>query len=181
RLPDDRQATEAAVLTAIEGSDVVILTGGVSVGPHDHVKPALARLGVREEFWGVAMQPGRPTWFGTIDQTLVFGLPGNPVSAVVAFSLFARAAFAAIQGACAEVPLDADAELGEPVRQRPTREQAIRVRLERVHGVTVAYPRERQDSHIVTSLIGPGALALIPAGEGQLAKGTLVPLAELLR
>jgi molybdopterin molybdotransferase len=181
RLTDDRRATEIAVRTAIESSDVVILTGGVSVGPHDHVKPALASLGVREEFWGVAMQPGRPTWFGTIGATLVFGLPGNPVSAVVTFSLFARAAFAAIQGALTESPLDAEAELGEPVRQRPGREQAIRVRLRRVDGATVAYPRERQDSHIIMSLVGPGALALIPAGEGALAKGTRVPLAELVR
>jgi molybdopterin molybdotransferase len=181
RLPDDRQATEAGVGTAIEGSDVVILTGGVSVGPHDHVKPALSSLGVREQFWGVAMQPGRPTWFGTTGETLVFGLPGNPVSAVVTFSLFARLAFAAIQGARPEPPLDAEAVLGEPVRQRPTREQAIRVRLARVDGATVAYPREQQDSHIVTSLIGPGALALIPPGAGALPKGTRVALAELVR
>ncbi len=181
RLSDDRQTTEAAVRTAIESSDVVILTGGVSVGPHDHVKPALSSLGVREEFWGVAMQPGRPTWFGTAGPTLVFGLPGNPVSAVVTFSLFARPAFAAIQGARTEPPLDTDAELGEPVRQRPRREQAIRVRLERVDGATIAYPRQQQDSHIITSLIGPGALALIPAGEGALARGTRVPLAELVR
>jgi molybdopterin molybdotransferase len=181
RLTDDRQATETAVGKAIASSDVVILTGGVSVGPHDHVKPALSNLGVREEFWGVAMQPGRPAWFGTTGATLVFGLPGNPVSAVVTFSLFARAAFAAIQGVSAEPPLDAEAELGEPVRQRPERELAIRVRLERVDGATIAYPRAQQDSHIITSLVGPGALALIPAGEGALTKGTRVRLAELVR
>jgi molybdopterin molybdotransferase len=169
------------VRTAIESSDVVILTGGVSVGPHDHVKPALSSLGVHEEFWGVAMRPGKPTWFGTIDGTLVFGLPGNPVSAVVTFSLFARGAFVALQGARAEPPLDAHAELGTPVRLRPGREQAIRVRLERVAGATVAYPRAQQDSHIITSLVGPGALALIPAGEGALTKGSRVPLAELVR
>ncbi len=81
-------------------SDVVIITGGVSVGPHDHVKPALAALGVRELFWSVALQPGKPTWFGVAgDGTLVFGLPGNPVSAVVTFSLFVAPALAALQGA----------------------------------------------------------------------------------
>jgi molybdopterin molybdotransferase len=181
RLADDRDATEAALRSAIECSDVVILTGGVSVGPHDHVKPALSSLGVNQEFWGVAMQPGKPTWFGTTGDTLVFGLPGNPVSAVVTFSLFAHPAFAAIQGAIAEPSLDAEAELGEPVRQRLAREQAIRVRLERGHGATVAYPRRQQDSHIVTSLVGPGALALIPAGEGTLPAGARVRIAELVR
>ena len=78
----------------------MIITGGVSVGPHDHVKPALAALGVRELFWSVALQPGKPTWFGVAgDGTLVFGLPGNPVSAVVTFSLFVAPALAALQGA----------------------------------------------------------------------------------
>ena len=71
-------------------SDVVIISGGVSVGPHDHVKPALDALGVQEVFWSVALQPGKPTWFGVpaAGHPLVFGLPGNPVSAVVTFSLF---------------------------------------------------------------------------------------------
>ncbi len=99
RLPDDRAATEAGLADALEHADVVIVSGGVSVGPHDHVKPALAALGVEEIFWGVALQPGKPTWFGTRDGKLVFGLPGNPVSAAVTFALFARPALAALQGA----------------------------------------------------------------------------------
>ena len=94
RLPDDRAATEAGLATALESADVVIISGGVSVGPHDHVKAALAELGVEEVFWRVALQPGKPTWFGRRGSVLVFGLPGNPVSAVVTFSLFVAA------GAC---------------------------------------------------------------------------------
>ena len=82
RLPDDRGATERGIEEALQSSDVVIISGGVSVGPHDHVKPALAELGVEEVFWCVALQPGKPTWFGLLrsgpDQPLVFGLPGNP-------------------------------------------------------------------------------------------------------
>ena len=86
---------------ALADSDVVIISGGVSVGPHDHVKPALDALGVQEVFWSVALQPGKPTWFGVPAQgrPLVFGLPGNPVSAVVTFSLFVAPALAALQGA----------------------------------------------------------------------------------
>jgi len=99
RLPDDQDATQAGIAAALANSDVVILSGGVSVGPHDHVKPALAALGVRERFWSVALQPGKPTWFGSLaDGRLVFGLPGNPVSAVVTFSLFVAPALAGLQG-----------------------------------------------------------------------------------
>ncbi len=99
QLADDATATETGLARALEHADLVIVSGGVSVGPHDHVKPALHRLGVTEIFWGVALQPGKPTWFGAKDGTLVFGLPGNPVSAVVTFSLFVAPALAALLGA----------------------------------------------------------------------------------
>jgi molybdopterin molybdotransferase len=179
RLPDDRAATETALGAALDAADVVIVSGGVSVGPHDHVKPALATLGVRELFWGVALQPGKPTWFGERDETLVFGLPGNPVSAAVTFSLFARPAIAALQGTSAPATLDLEAVLGVSVRRNRLREQALRVRLERRDGVTVAVPNGPQGSHIVTSLVGADALALIPPGEGELVAGEAVALAPL--
>src|SRR5262249_5767229 len=77
RLPDDHDAPLAGMSGALEASDVVIISGGVSVGPHDHVKPVLAELGVDEIFWSVSLQPGKPTWFGTGPSgQLVFGLPG---------------------------------------------------------------------------------------------------------
>src|SRR5260370_187611 len=81
RLRDDRATIEAGLDAALARADVLVISGGVSVGPHDHVKPALASLAVQERFWGVGLQPGKPTWFGTRDEQLVFGLPGNPVSA----------------------------------------------------------------------------------------------------
>ena len=67
RLADDPAAIEAALAAALHRADVVVVSGGVSMGPHDHVKPALAALGVSESFWGVAIQPGKPTWFGTFE------------------------------------------------------------------------------------------------------------------
>lgn len=180
RIRDNRAATEAALAAALEASDVVVVSGGVSVGPHDHVKPALASLGVNEVFWRVSLQPGGPTWFGTRDNVLVFGLPGNPVSAVVTFSLFARPALAALQGRTEGPMLESSAALGASVA-RHDREQAIRVRLERDNGRLVALPNGPQGSHIVTSLLGADALALIPAGEGELAAGVTVALERLPR
>ena len=180
-LPDDRTATEAGLEAALEAAEVVIVSGGVSVGPHDHVKPALTGLGVREVFWGVALQPGKPTWFGVRGDRLVFGLPGNPVSAAVTFSLFAAPALAALQGIAVQPRTGAEAVLGVPVRRNRRREQALRVRLERRDGATVAVPNGPQDSHVIVSLLGADALALIPPGEGSLEQGARVALARLPR
>jgi molybdopterin molybdotransferase len=182
RLPDDRAATEQGLAAALDRADVVIVSGGVSVGPHDHVKPALAALGVDEVFWGVALQPGKPTWFGTRDGRLVFGLPGNPVSAAVTFSLFVAPALAALQGSAGpDRPGEAEAVLGVAVRRNRRREQALRVRLERRDGSVVAIPNGPQASHVIVSLVGADALALIPPGEGSVEAGETVRLAPLTR
>ncbi|MGN6868340.1 MAG: molybdopterin molybdotransferase MoeA [Solirubrobacteraceae bacterium] len=179
RLPDDRSATEAGLAGALENADVVIVSGGVSVGPHDHVKPALQSLGVEQVFWRVALQPGKPTWFGRRGNTLVFGLPGNPVSAVVTFALFVRPALAALQGRAPERLVDSEAFLATAVPRNHDREQAVRVRLERRNGRLIATPNGPQGSHIVTSLLGADALALIAAGEGEVKAGATVPLEPL--
>lgn len=180
RLPDDRAATEAGLEEALASSDVLIVSGGVSVGPHDHVKPALHKLGVQERWWGVALQPGKPTWFGTKGARLVFGLPGNPVSAAVTFSLFVAPALAGLQGADPRTELGT-AVLGADVPRNPRREQAVRVTLERRDRATVAIPNGPQGSHVVTSLVGADALALIGSGGGSVAAGTTVQLASLVR
>ena len=180
RLPDDAGATRDGIADALRRSDVVIITGGVSVGPHDHVKPALAALSVHEVFWSVALQPGKPTWFGTLEGgTLVFGLPGNPVSAVVTFSLFVTPALARLQGASPPQPPHPEALLGSEVRRNPRREQAVRVRLEDSSSGILAFPNGAQGSHILTSLLGADALAMIPPGEGHLPVGTKVALEAL--
>lgn len=180
RLADDREATEAGLRAALEGCDVLIISGGVSVGPHDHVKPALQALGVDEVFWSVALQPGKPTWFGALpDGRLVFGLPGNPVSAAVTFSLFVAPALAALQGAPAPRPPSPEADLAAEVRGNPDREQAIRVRLRLQDGRLLAFPNGAQGSHILRSLLGADALAMVPPGEDGLPAGATVELLAL--
>jgi molybdopterin molybdotransferase len=178
RLPDDRTQTEAGLRSALEVADAVVVSGGVSVGPHDHVRPALGALDVVERFWGVALQPGKPTWFGERDGKLVFGLPGNPVSTVVTFTLFVRPALAALQGAAPQ-GRRAQARLGVGVKRNPGREQAVRVRLENRDSSTIAIPNGPQGSHLVTSLLGADALAFVPAGDGELAAGAPVTVEYL--
>jgi molybdopterin molybdotransferase len=133
---------------------------------------------VGERFWGVALKPGKPTWFGDRDGKLVFGLPGNPVSAVVTFTLFVRPALAALMGSSAE-GRRFEARLGEAVKRNPAREQAVRVRLQDRDASAIATPNGPQDSHLVSSLLGADGLAFIPAGEGGLPPGAAVTVEYL--
>jgi len=179
RVGDSAEATSSALAAALDAADVVVVSGGVSVGPHDHVKDALAGLGARELFWGVSLRPGKPTWFGDRAGTFAFGLPGNPVSAMVTFQLFVRPALAALQGADPSVTR-ARAVLATPVARNPRREQAIRVRLEPGEGAWLASPtKDAQGSHVLTSMLGADALALIPPGPGDAPAGEAVEV-ELL-
>jgi molybdopterin molybdotransferase len=177
-VPDDAGSTRVALERALADADLVCVSGGVSVGPHDHVKDALRELRVEERFWGVRLKPGKPTWFGTRGDTLVFGLPGNPVSAMVTFHLFARPALRSLQGAADEGER-AIALLDEPVRRNARREQALRVRLRADGDGWHAATTGDQGSHVLTSMLGAAGLALIPTGEGELAAGERVEV-ELL-
>jgi molybdopterin molybdotransferase len=179
---DDREATLDALRQGFEAADVVCVSGGVSVGPHDHVRPALAELGAEQHVWGVRLKPGKPFWFGTRDagglRTLVFGLPGNPVSAMVTFQLFALPALRALQGADPSVSRSI-AILDAPIARNPDRDQAVRSRLRMEDDGWHAQPTGPQGSHVLSSMIGAGALAVVPAGEGVIAPGERVAI-ELL-
>lgn len=160
RMADEREATRAAIGAAL-AADVVLISGGVSVGEHDHVKGALADLGVEERFWGVALKPGRPTWFGTREGTLVFGLPGNPVSAMVTFLLLARPALAALGGSEPRRWRTA-ARLAGDYEKAPGRTHAVRCAMELDEDGWRVEPTGAQGSHILTSMLGADCLALIP-------------------
>jgi molybdopterin molybdotransferase len=176
-VPDDRAETEAAFAEALD-ADVVVSSGGVSVGPHDHVKGALDALGVTEVFWRVAHKPGKPLWFGVAPSgALVFGVPGNPVSSLVCFELFVRPALRALQGAAQEPrPV---ARLAGPVARLATRDHAVRCRLRPGDGGMELDPGGPQDSHLIVHASGADAVALIEAGAGEVPAGTLVEYVTL--
>jgi molybdopterin molybdotransferase len=184
-LPDDAGATREAIAGAL-GHDVLVIAGGVSVGRHDHGKGALAELGVEERFWRVAMRPGGPTWFGVLPgtagsrPTLVFGLPGNPVSAMVTFHLFSRPALRATMGL---PPLAGRtrATLAAPYRKKPGKAHYVRCRLELTEqGWRAHLTRPAQGSHVLTSMLGADALAAMPAEREEIAACEPVEV-ELLR
>jgi molybdopterin molybdotransferase len=148
------------------------------------VKPALAELGAREVFWGVALRPGRPTWFGlhgggpARGGALVFGLPGNPVSAYVTFVLFVRPALRALTGASTTIDRTT-AALAEDVPRLRARDQAVRCALELTDRGWLATPSGPQGSHVLTSMLGADALATIEAGAEPARAGDRVEV-ELL-
>jgi molybdopterin molybdotransferase len=175
---DQPESTRAAIERML-GAEIAVICGGVSVGEHDHVKGALGSLGVDEVFWRVALKPGKPTWFGIAPSgTLVFGLPGNPVSAMVTFLLFVRPAIAAMTGA-PQAAQRLRAVLDEEVPKPPGRAHAVRCRLELRDDGWHASPTGDQDSHVLTSMLGADALAIVPADADPPAVGELVEL-ELL-
>jgi molybdopterin molybdotransferase len=173
RLPtieDDPHAHRRALERAF-AADLVVTTGGVSVGPHDLVRRVEVELGVEEVFWQVAVKPGKPISFGVRGATLVFGLPGNPVSSLVGFELFVRPAVAALQGAARPVPSYETGLLGSSLRRNAARDELVRAR--RVAGAdgTTLHPLSGQESHMIVRAAAADALVLVPRGEGELTAG----------
>ncbi len=169
-IADDEESHREALQRGLD-ADVLVSSGGVSVGPHDLVRRILAELGVEEEFWGVAVRPGKPLAFGSRDATLVFGLPGNPVSSLVAVELFVRPALLALQGAARPGPHYESARLGSALRRNTSRDELVRARLRDDAGETVVEPLSGQESHMIARAAAADALVLVPAGEGELAGG----------
>jgi molybdopterin molybdotransferase len=176
----DDEATIRRVLGGAPEADITLISGGVSVGEHDHVRSALADLGAEQLFWGLALKPGRPTWFGVgTGGALVFGLPGNPVSAMVCFTLLLRPAILAMQGADPQ-PRRTTAVFDREYPKEPGRAHAVRCTLElREDGWHARPTRPEQDSHVLTSMLGADALAIIPTASGAVRAGEPVEI-ELL-
>ncbi len=171
---EDDEGSHRVALERGLAADVLVSSGGVSVGPHDLVRRILAQLGVEEDFWGVAVRPGKPLAFGSRGTTLVFGLPGNPVSALVAVELFVRPALLALQGAALPGPHFASGRLASVLRRNPARDDLVRARTRDDEGETVLEPLSGQESHMIARAAAADALVLVPAGDGELSAGDRV-------
>jgi molybdopterin molybdotransferase len=169
-VEDDEEAHRDAIARALD-ADVVVTSGGVSVGPHDLVRRIEADLGVEEVFWGVAVKPGKPVSFGVRGKTLVFGLPGNPVSALVGCQLFVRPAVLALQGAADPGPTYELGRLASPVRRNPERDELLRAGLRIADATAELEPIRGQESHMIARAATADALVLVARGEGEVAAG----------
>jgi molybdopterin molybdotransferase len=174
-VADDEDAHREALARGLE-HDVLVTSGGVSVGPHDLVRRVESQLGVVEVFWRVAVKPGKPVSFGVRGRTLVFGLPGNPVSSLVAFELFVRPAVLALQGADDPLPRYEPGRLATAARRNAARDELVRARLRPSDdGAAVELePLAGQESHMIARSAAAEALVLIPRGDGALEAGSVV-------
>lgn len=175
---DDEGELRSALEVAL-AADVVVTSGGVSVGPHDLVRRVEAELGVEEVFWRVAVKPGKPIAFGVRERTLVFGLPGNPVSALVGFELFVKPAVRALQGVPDPLPRFERGRLRGARRRNPERDELVRARLRRSADGPLLEPLSGQESHMIARSAGADALLLVERGNGELVDGTPVDYLRL--
>jgi len=177
---DDRDAVIAHLRRGLE-HDVLCTSGGVSVGDFDFVKEAFDAIGVAIDFWKVAMKPGKPLAFGVAPSgTLVFGLPGNPVSSMVVFELFARPALRLMQGAATVARPLVEVSLARDYHKEPGRAHFVRASLAWSGGKLVATPSRYQGSGMLRSMVGIDALVHVPAESGDVREGSPLP-ALLLR
>jgi len=170
---DDREATLDTLRRSAELSDLVVSSGGVSVGRYDYVKEAVEELG-HIDLWRVAMQPGKPLVVGAVQAKPFIGLPGNPVSVHVCFEQFVRPAIRKMRGCSALLRPRIEATLTKTLRKRPGRLQFVRVGLEQREGEWWARPTGAQGSHIQSSLLEAHGLAIFERDEEVLAEGSEV-------
>ena len=176
---DDAEAIAASVRDL--DVDLIVTLGGASVGDHDLVKPAMAKLGLELSVETIALRPGKPTWFGTLgDGRLVLGLPGNPASALVCAELFLRPLVNAMLG-LDPGPAMEQARLATSLPSNGPREHWMRAKIEIRQGVTVATPFRDQDSSLVSVFARADALICQPAQSGGLEAGSLVKILRLNR
>jgi molybdopterin molybdotransferase len=183
-IGDDLEATTAALERALQDADLLLTVGGVSVGDHDLVRPALERVGVSLDFYKVAIKPGKPLTFGRRDSaegrtSRVLGLPGNPASALTTFLLFAAPLLRALQGDAAPTPLLLPARLKTALRHKPGRLEFARATLEREGRELVALPLANQASGATTSTGWATAFILVPLEAGDLSAGAEVDVLRL--
>jgi molybdopterin molybdotransferase len=172
-VPDDQEATRRAIEAGLD-YDVLLTSGGVSVGRFDFVKDVQDELGVERRLWGVAMKPGKPLAFGVRGKTLVFGLPGNPVSAMVSFELFVKPALLRLMGYRKTTRPLYQAVIEEDVANTDGRTYVVRVRAWREDGTWHASSTGAQGSGILRSMVGANGLAFVPGGARGVKAGETV-------
>jgi len=175
RCPDDPAALQAAFSGLLERSDMVLTVGGVSMGDYDHLVQVFESAGVEKIFWKVAQKPGKPLWFGRAGRKLVFGLPGNPASALVCFSLYALSAVRSFIGLRECGPRWLEGTLAQAVENREARVNFMRgdYAPDSAGGYAVQ-PARGQVSYMLGSFAASRALLEIPSGPLRLERGARV-------
>ena len=176
---DDRAALMAAA-DAVHGMDLLVTSGGASVGEHDLVQEALGARGLVVDFWQIAMRPGKPLMHGRLGEVAMIGLPGNPVSSLVCAILFVVPALARLAGLPAGPPPTVQAKLGAALAANDKRADHLRASLAQdADGALVVTAFARQDSSMLRLMAQADALILRPAHAPAMAAGAMVPVIRL--
>ena len=177
-IPDNLKATERAILKMAK-ADVLVTTGGASVGDHDFIQQALKNAHVKIDFWKIALRPGKPFMYGRKGKQHVMGLPGNPVSALVCARLFLKPLLDALQGLATPDPV-ATARLGAAMAANDGRQDYVRARLEiAADGARLAIPFNRQDSSMQRTFRDAHCLIVREPNAPEAHVGDLVPILNL--
>lgn len=176
-IRDDAAAGEQRLAEMIDQADVIITTGGVSVGTRDWVRDALHRLGAERLFWRVSMKPGKPIVAARLGSRLILGLPGNPVSCVVGFHLFAAPAIRRMLGLESVLPPIVRCVAGAAMRSSGSRRSYLRVRVRAEQGILVARPAPSQGSAVLSSLVHANGLAIVGPDSTEVDSGSIIDVA----
>jgi molybdopterin molybdotransferase len=155
-------------------SDLILISGGVSVGAYDFVKEVLEQLGATLTFWRVAMKPGEPLAFGTLESKLVFGLPGNPVSTMVTFEQFVRPSLRKMQGHTLLFRAVIEGVLRERITKSPGKTHFVRVVVEKLEDRYEVWTTGNQSSGVLTSMVKANGLLIFPSSSTRIEKGERV-------
>lgn len=179
-IKDTLAATREALLDAAQQADIIITSGGVSVGEEDHIKTAITELG-ELNLWKLAIKPGKPFAFGKIHNTPILGLPGNPGAVFVTFCILARPFLLRMQGATRTTPQSYSLPLGFSLRKPGTRREFLRARITHCDNKAVISKHPNQSSGVLSSAVWGEGLAIIPEntapGEGDFVE--FIPFTEL--
>jgi molybdopterin molybdotransferase len=171
---DDESVLEEALSAALDSADLIVTSGGVSVGDRDFVPLVADRLGVRKVFWKVAQKPGKPLWFGMREGKVLLGMPGNPAAVLVCLAVHARAVLGRLEGETADQPKWRRGVLSAPVDADAERDRLVRMRVRNEDGTVMLEALPHQDSHMLSNLASAHALVWLPSRAEAFAPGERV-------
>lgn len=174
-VKDQKSKIKKAIHKTLRKSDIIITAGGVSVGDYDFVKDVCSSLGIKTVFWRVAIKPGKPLFFGTKCKKLIFGVPGNPVAALLSFYLFIKPTLLRMMGQTEKQNIIQTAVLESDLKKRAGRLEFVRgILIKKPDGKLVVNPTKGQDSHMIGGLANANCLIHFPKEENFISKGSIV-------
>jgi molybdopterin molybdotransferase len=179
RIKDDKPILREYIARALSKSDVLLISGGVSVGEHDYIKDILKESGVEEIFWKIRIKPGKPMFFGVSTETLIFGLPGNPVAVSVLFYELVRPALRALSGEPYKKMVSLPAVLMDSLTKPAGRREFVRANMQNDNGRVTVIPIRKRGSHMVSGMAGADCLIVFPEERTDLSFGEEVQICVL--